>query len=174
MQDIPQEQIMKRFQILPEAIKGAIFSEKTSDAISKSCTLRDIPGNKTSLIGQLTTRVLLGYLRPELFAQEIQKETGMEELKAQHVAHDLDMEIFSEVRLELKKLYPPTMQTPTVQSWTAQKRDELGMGNTELGIKKQPVVIEKKTEPVPVATPAIAPVAVPPKSEAVKMKQEPV
>src|SRR3989338_803689 len=121
MQDIPQEQIMKRFQILPEAIKGAIFSEKTSDAISKSCTLRDIPGNKTSLIGQLTTRVLLGYLRPELFAQEIQKETGMEELKAQHVAHDLDMEIFSEVRLELKKLYPPTMQTPTVQSWTAQK-----------------------------------------------------
>src|SRR3989344_3949745 len=127
MQDIPQEQIMKRFQILPEAIKGAIFSEKTSDAISKSCTLRDIPGNKTSLIGQLTTRVLLGYLRPELFAQEIQKETGMEELKAQHVAHDLDMEIFSEVRLELKKLYPPTMQTPTVQSWTAQRSSQSGL-----------------------------------------------
>ncbi len=125
---------MKRFQVLPEVLKDVIFSEKTSDMLSKSCTLRDVPGNKVPLVGQLTTRVLLGYLRPELFAAEIQKETGMEEMKAQHVAHDLDMEIFSEVRLELKKLYPPTLTTPTVQSWTAQKRDESGIRNQELGM----------------------------------------
>src|SRR3989344_359205 len=98
MQNIPQEQIMKRFQVLPEALKNAIFSEKTTDSIIKNCTLRDVPVDKTPLVGQLTTRVLLGYLRPELFAAEIQKETGMEELKAQHVAHDIDIEIFSEVQ----------------------------------------------------------------------------
>lgn len=129
MEIIPQEQVMKRFQVLPEALKNAIFSEKTSDAVSKNCALRDIPGNKIPLVGQLTSRVLLGYLRPELFAREIQNETGVSEMMAQHVAHDIDMEIFSEVRLELKKLYPPTMQTPTVQSWTAQKSNESGMGS---------------------------------------------
>ena len=124
---------MKRFQILPEALKDAIFSEKTSDAISKSCTLRDASGDKTPLIGQLTTRILLGYLRPELFALEIQKETGIDIQKAQLVAHDLDMEIFSAVRLELKKLYPPTIQTPTVQSWMAQKPE---LRSTDYEVRK--------------------------------------
>ena len=140
---------MKRFQILPEALKDAIFSEKTSDAISKSCTLRDASGDKTPLIGQLTTRVLLGYLRPELFALEIQKETGIDIQKAQLVAHDLDMEIFSAVRLELKKLYPPTIQTPTVQSWMAQK-PELPSTNYEVRNGDAPASAAKPRYVIPI------------------------
>lgn len=116
MQDIPLEQITKRFQSLPESLQDAIFSEKGTDAVLKSCALRDIPADKTPLVGQLTNRVLLGYLQPESFAFEIQKETGIDALKATQVAHDIDTEIFSGVRLELKKLYPPTIQTPTVQA----------------------------------------------------------
>ncbi|MEK7520435.1 MAG: hypothetical protein AAB581_04320 [Patescibacteria group bacterium] len=116
MQDISQEQADKRFQALPDALKDAIFSEKTSDAILKSCALRDIPPTKTYVTGRLTGRVLLGYLRPELFAQEVQKETGVDMEKARLVAHDIDTEVFANVRLELKKLYPPTIQTPTMQS----------------------------------------------------------
>src|SRR3989338_3456439 len=125
MEQIPQEQLLKRYHLLPKSLQDALFSEKMADTIYRTCVLRE-SDDFTALIAKLIGRVLLGYLRPELFAQEIQKETGIEEMKAQHVAHDLDMEIFSEVRLELKKLYPPTLQTPTVQSWTAQKRDELG------------------------------------------------
>src|SRR3989344_1790818 len=112
MQSIPKEQIIKRHQALSQALQDAIFSEKNSDVIIRACSLRDISEEATFIIGRLTGRVLLGYLRPELFALEIQKETGIDMQKAQLVAHDLDMEIFSAVRLELKKLYPPTIQTP--------------------------------------------------------------
>lgn len=115
MQDIPQEKVIKRFQSLPESLQEAIFSQSGTDTVRKSCVLRDIPKSKISLIDQLTGRVLLGYLQPEGFAFEIQKEAGIDALKATQVAHDIDTEIFSEVRLELKKLYPPTIQTPTVQ-----------------------------------------------------------
>ncbi len=115
MQIISQEQVNKRFQMLPESLQDVLFSVQTADAIRKACILREAE-ERTSIIAELTGRVLLGYLRPELFAQEIQKETGIEELKAQHIAHDIDMEIFSEVRLELKKLYPPTILTPNVQN----------------------------------------------------------
>jgi len=107
---------MKRFQLLPETLQEAIFSQRGIDAVLKNCMLRDVPADKIPLIDQLTGRVLLGYLRPETFAFEIQKETGIDSLKATQVAHDIDTEIFSEVRLELKKLYPPTIQTPTVQA----------------------------------------------------------
>ncbi|MBI1755089.1 hypothetical protein HYR65_02285 [Candidatus Azambacteria bacterium] len=101
---------------MSESLQDAIFSEKTSSATLKSCALRDVPEDGVHLIGRLVSRVLLGYLRPENFASEIQKETGIDALKAGQVAHDLDTEIFSAVRLELKKLYPPAIQTPTIQS----------------------------------------------------------
>lgn len=116
MQTIPKEQLIKRFQVLPEALQDAVFSDRTADAIGKACQLRDIHEGLLSAVATLTGRVLLGYVRPETFAFEIQKETGIDALKATQVAHDIDTEIFSGVRLELKKLYPPTIQTPTVQA----------------------------------------------------------
>src|SRR3989344_4557273 len=116
MQTIPREQLTKRFQLLPEALQNAIFSDQTADVVGKSCRLRDVDEDLISKIAWMTGRVLLGYLRPETFAFEIQKETGIDALKATQVAHDIDTEVFSDVRLELKKLYPPTIQTPTVQA----------------------------------------------------------
>lgn len=116
MENIPVEQITKRFQSLNTTLQDAIFSPAATDTVLKICALRDVPDNKTPLVGQLVNRVLLGYLRPENFAAEIQKETGIDGMKAAQVAHDIDTEIFSTVRLELKKLYPPTIQTPTVQA----------------------------------------------------------
>lgn len=116
MQIIPQEQVIKRFQLLPDALKDAIFSVRTVDAILKHCALRSVAEDQIHLVGALTSDVLLGYLPPENFSTEIQKETGMEREKALQIAHDLDREIFSEVRLELKKLYPPTFHTPAVSS----------------------------------------------------------
>ena len=116
MQEIPREQVMKRFQFLPVTLQDAIFSQASADAVLKICALRDVPDEEAFLVGQLTSRVLLGFLRPENFASEVQKETGVDGVKAVEVAHDIDGEIFSSVRLELKKLYPPTIQTPTVQS----------------------------------------------------------
>lgn len=115
MENISQEQIVKRYFTLGKALQDALFSQQTGDAINKACVLREAEKD-TPIIAKLTGRVLLGYLRPENFAAEIQKETGIDDTKAAQVAHDIDTEIFSNVRLELKKLYPPTIQTPTVAS----------------------------------------------------------
>jgi len=135
MEQVSKEQILKRYHLLSKSLQSVLFDERTSDTIHKTCLIRDAETH-TSTIAKLTGRVLLGYLRPELFALEIQKETGIDMQKAQLVAHDLDMEIFSAVRLELKKLYPPTIQTPTVQTWMAQKTElqkpELRIMNYEL------------------------------------------
>lgn len=126
MVNIPQEQLRKRFQLLPESLQIAIFSEQTAAIIRKSCNLRDISVYQVPTVAILVGRVLLGYLRPENFAMEIQKETGIELTKAQLVTHDIDTEIFSNVRLELKKLYPPMIQTPTVQSWKSESGKTVG------------------------------------------------
>ena len=99
MKTIPLEEVIKRVAALPEALQDVIFSRRTRDAILQHCTLREIPDDKIYFVGILTSDVLLGYLRPELFALEIQKETGMDMQKAQMVAHDFDREIFNSVPL---------------------------------------------------------------------------
>ena len=145
MQTIPREEIKKRYQSLPSTLQEAIFSENTSNIIIKSGNLRDIPTSKIYLIGMLTSRVLLGYLRPESFAVEIQKETWVSEMTAQLVAHDIDGEVFSNVRLELKKLYPPIIQTPTVQSWKSESR----ITNQESRKADEPPIKPKYIIPIP-------------------------
>jgi len=121
MRDISEEQVTKRFLTLPESLQDAIFSDQTANIIRKTCVLRETEDHITT-VAKLTGLVLLGYLRPEQFSAEVQKETKIDRAKAEHIAHDVDAEIFSDVRLELKKLYPPTIQTPTIQSpgFTAQ------------------------------------------------------
>ncbi len=151
MDQIPQEQMLKRYYLLPKSVQDALFDEKTAGVLHKTCTLRDMETH-VSVMARLTGRVLLGYLRPESFAFEIQKETGVDALKATQVAHDLDTEIFSAVRLELKKLYPPTIQTPTVQR-PGFSGQESGMGTG--GEKPRPFVVQiperfKKTSPWPI------------------------
>ncbi len=140
---------MKRIQLLPEGLQEALFSDRTTDAILKNCALRDIPLKQAYFVGTLARRVLLGYLRPELFAEEIRKETGVEEMTAQHIAHDLDMEIFSEVRLELKRLYPPTIQTPTVQSWMARENSPLPATSYQLQANSPLPATPKYVIPIP-------------------------
>src|SRR3989338_4699603 len=150
MEQVSKEQILKRYHLLSKSLQSVLFDERTSDTIHKTCLIRDAETH-TSTIAKLTGRVLLGYLRPELFALEIQKETGIDMQKAQLVAHDLDMEIFSAIRLELNKLYPPTIQTPTVQTWMA----ESGIRNQESGIfgnrpsENLPPVKPKYVIPIP-------------------------
>ncbi|MEK7452786.1 MAG: hypothetical protein AAB614_00975 [Patescibacteria group bacterium] len=115
MQDIPKEQLIKRFQILSDSLQDIIFSETTADSIRKASVLGGVEENQ-GLLAELTGRVLLGYLNPIHFAEELVNELGISEETAQQITTILDAEIFSLVNTDLRKLYPPTIKTPTAMS----------------------------------------------------------
>ncbi len=149
MIDIPQDKALKRFQILSDALQDAIFSEKTSASIKKAAVLGNIE-DKASDLGKITGYVLLGFLNPINLPKEIEKEFNVSEETANQIYNMLDAEIFSLVEPDLRKLYPPTIKTPTVLSKgfvnTEQKDKHTSEGPTEFEKRFLKKKIEQKNQ----------------------------
>ncbi len=116
MQHIPPQQAKKRYFSLSAPLQDALFSDRTSDSIRKAAILGGVE-EKASLLAKLTGYVLMGYLNPLNFKDELKNELGLSEESAKQVASQLDTEVFSLVSSDIRKLYPPTIKTPTASSY---------------------------------------------------------
>jgi len=116
MQNIPPQQAKKRYFSLSGPLQDALFSDRTSDSIRKAAILGGVE-EKAPLLARLTGYVLLGYLNPLAFKDELKNELGLSEESAKQVAAQLDAEVFSPISSDLRKLYPPTIKTPTAASY---------------------------------------------------------
>jgi|GEM_PF-2079224 len=116
MKDIPSQQTKKRYASLSDSLQNAIFSDRSSDAVRKAAIFGNVE-DRVSRIAELTGYTLLGYLNPIDFPKEIQNELGVSEKIAKQIASQIDSEIFSLVSTDLRKLYPPTIKTPTASSY---------------------------------------------------------
>ncbi len=116
MQHIPPQQAKRRYFSLSGPLQDALFSDRTSDSIRKAAILGGVE-EKASLLAKLTGYVLMGYLNPLSFKDELKNELGISEESAKQVASQLDTEVFSLVSSDIRKLYPPTIKTPTAASY---------------------------------------------------------
>lgn len=132
MQKIPKEQLRKRFQILADTLQDIIFSENAAASIRKAAVLGDIEG-KVTLLAEMTGLALMGFLNPSDFSEELQKELGITADIARQIESSLNAEVFSLVQTELKKLYPPTIKTPTVISPSFAPKGTMGDAPPQLG-----------------------------------------
>ncbi len=148
MKNIPEQEALKRFQILSDSLQNIIFSEKTAASINKAAILGGIEGRVTDL-AKMTGYVLLGFLNPLTLKEEIKNEFGISDETAEQVYSLLDAEIFSLVDSELRKLYPPRIKTPTVTSFgfsnnQIQEKENKESVFEKRFFKKQPVYLNKK------------------------------
>lgn len=132
MQKIPKEQLRKRFQILADTLQDVIFSENASASIRKAAVLGDVEG-KVTILAEMTGLVLMGFLNPADFQAELQRELGVTADIARQIESSLNAEVFSLVQTELKKLYPPTIKTPTVISPSFAPKGTMGDTTPQLG-----------------------------------------
>jgi hypothetical protein len=116
MQHIPPQQAKRRYFSLSAPLQETLFSDRTSDSIRKAAILGGVE-EQSSLLARLTGYVLMGYLNPLGFKDELKNELGVSEETAKQVASQLDTEVFSLVSSDIRKLYPPTIKTPTATSY---------------------------------------------------------
>ena len=65
MKEDNQKQLWGLFNVLPEELKDAIFSEETANAIFNICKEHQIESNKKSKIAKLVGDSLMGLLPPD-------------------------------------------------------------------------------------------------------------
>ncbi len=107
MFQITEQQIEKRWDILPISLLEVLCSFDTAKMISEICKKNHIIGEKKDKISGLIGFVIIGFLHPEDLVQEIKDATGIHPEIAETIVKELDRKIFAPIRGEIDKVYSP-------------------------------------------------------------------
>lgn len=105
MEYLTNEQILEKYENLPEDLKEAIFSAGMAGTVK-------IIGDKYKLyvdkIGELeneTGMVMLGLTHPKDFVSNLAQRLGVDKETAKKIAEEVNAQIFVKVRESLKKIH---------------------------------------------------------------------
>jgi len=108
-----REKFWDLYKKLPEELREAIWSEKTTDDIYDICQRNDIKDNQiVSEIIRIVGQVLLGVLPPEDFQETLEKELKLEKDLAKKVSQEINRFIFYPVKASLEELHKIEIAPP--------------------------------------------------------------
>ena len=102
-----RKQLNERWDILPQILKDALFSEEKADRLWKVCENEHIPQEKINIIAILTGDVILGFLRFDDLDEAIRDDVGLDYKLAQQLAETINKKIFFNIKDEINKNYSP-------------------------------------------------------------------
>jgi len=105
MTEYNQKQLWGLFNVLPEKLKDAIFSEETANAIFSICEEHKIEDDKRSKIAKLVGDSLMGLLPPDRLQESIKTETWVDQAEAEKIALEINRFILYPVKEALSSLY---------------------------------------------------------------------
>ena len=105
MTEYNKKQLWGLFNVLPDKLKDAIFSEETAKAIANICATHKITDDKKSEIAKLVGDSLMGLLPPDKLQTAIETEIKIEQSEAEKIALEINRFILYPVKEALGSLY---------------------------------------------------------------------
>jgi len=105
VEEYTNEEKRKLLERLPEELKEALFSEKTTDAIFNVCDRNEVEEDKIPKISEYVGQVLLGILPFEDFERALKEKVGLNVQKAKKVSSEMFHFVFYPVKEALASLY---------------------------------------------------------------------
>jgi len=105
MIQISKQQVLKKFDALPQNLKEALFSEHNANLLWQICGGQHLTEDKISVIATIAGDVILGFIHAEDLAKEIKNELGINQEIANTIALEIDRKIFGPIRNDLEKVY---------------------------------------------------------------------
>jgi hypothetical protein len=105
MPNYTQQQLLERYRKLPGDLKEAIFSVETAEIIQKISKKYGLHIDKMGELASETGLVMLGITHPRDFISNISSRLEISREKATEIAKDINNEIFSKVRENLKNIH---------------------------------------------------------------------
>lgn len=102
-----REQIVERYDTLPEVLQNAFFLPANSEEAIRICKLNHITDDKIARVTRVGVYVLLGYIDVDDFAKEIQEYVPLPPEIAGIVAREFRRKIFSLYEKDIAKIYAP-------------------------------------------------------------------
>ena len=181
MLKIPRQQVLDRWDTLPDNLKEALSSESNSDIVWQIGALNHLTEEKISMMATIVGDVIFGFLHSEDLAREIQESLNLNSQIANSISHEINRKIFAPIRTDLEKIYSPASERPEIKSPTEPeikleiKAEEIKKAETP-ATKPTPAeikkVIELKPAPFPTA-PTIPAIPTVPAAPAIPVAPEP-
>lgn len=104
MEEYTKEFFWNVYKTLPEELKEAIFDEKNNQIIYNICSNLGLEEEQSSIVAKYTGRVLMGLLPLNDFGITLELELNVNEILANKITQQIDLNIFKHLRLALSRL----------------------------------------------------------------------
>lgn len=105
MQEYTQEQLLTKFNSLPQELKQAIAGVETSEIIQNISKKHHLQIDQMGELAAETGLVLLGLTKPDDYIKNLSSRLKINLKDARDIALEVNIEIFSKVKESLKKLH---------------------------------------------------------------------
>lgn len=105
MDTLTEEQILERYEALPDDLKEAIFSVEMTETIKGIGAKYDLHIDKIGTLANEAGMVMFGATRPKDFVPNLMSRLGVDKDTADKIASDVNSQVFLKVRESLKKLH---------------------------------------------------------------------
>jgi len=122
MLKIPRQQVLERWDVLPNNLKEALCSDPNSGIVWQIGALNHLPEEKISMMATIVGDVIFGFLHSDDLAREIQESLNLNSQIANSISHEINRKIFAPIKIDLEKIYSPVSAMPF---GAAQSRPEI-------------------------------------------------
>ena len=112
MLNISKQQALQRWEVLPDSLREALFSEYNADTLWKICEAQHLPEDKISKVAVLFGDAIFGFAHLDDLAKDIALETGINQQIADYIIQEIDRKILPPIKSDIEKNYKPAMSEP--------------------------------------------------------------
>jgi hypothetical protein len=107
------DEAQRRFEKLPLEIQDLLYSYEMILAIKEVGHKNGLHIDQVGLLQAETSAVMLGFTEVEDFSSMLVERLHLDQVKADHIAKEINDSLFLKIRESMKKLYPSQPSAPT-------------------------------------------------------------
>ncbi len=112
LEDFPKEKLQEIYEITPQDLKEALFSQETADTINDICLENNLEEKQTSKIIEYVGYVFLGLLSPNDFEKTIKEKLFLTEELSRKINRQIVRVIFIPLKTSLELIYKIKIELP--------------------------------------------------------------
>lgn len=110
LEDFPKEKLQEIYEILPQDLKEALFSQEVANKISDIGIQNNLTTDQITKITEYVGYILLGLLSPNEFEKTIKEKLPIEDNLARRINHQITRLVFLPVKNSLEIIYKIKME----------------------------------------------------------------
>lgn len=173
MKQYTQQEVEKRYEQLPQAMREALYSSTTTQKMLSIGRKNGLLVNKIGILATETGYVMVGLTHPNEFVSRLAEALALAPMKAREIAEDINEQVFKQVREHLLVLHNIS-STDTMPKKTESFAPAMQQKKEEKPSFVAPMIFPEKMPTPTLSIPPTSPTPTPTNSDIPTIKKMPL